>query len=304
MAKQRWSESDIVDQTGRTALVTGSNTGLGLDTARALAEHGARVVLACRNQTKGEAAAMRIRSTAPNADVVVVPLDLADLASVRAMATAVLADESRLDLLINNAGVMALPRQETADGFEMQFGTNHLGHFALTMLLLPRLIATPGSRVVTVSSMGHRMGRMNFDDLQGTKSYHRWLQYGMTKLSNLLFTYELQRRLQAAVAPTIAVAAHPGGSNTELARDAGTLMRLGQPMANLVMQSAAMGALPSLRAATDPSVIGGEYYGPDGLGETRGHPVRVSSSRASHDVAAAARLWSISEELTGTTSPL
>ncbi len=300
MSRTKWTEADIPDQTGKTAFITGANTGIGYEAARALAQHGARVLIGCRNADKAAAAVERIRASSDgiDVDVTVVPLDLADLSSVRAAAE-IANDEDRLDLLINNAGVMALPKRTTADGFEMQFGTNHLGHFALTGLLIDRLNATPDARVVSVSSQGHRMGRIDFDDLNAERRYHRWPRYGMTKVANLFFIYELQRRLAAAGATTIAVACHPGGSNTELARDAGTIMKLSQPAANLVMQSAAMGALPTLRAATDPTVTGGQYYGPDGLGQTRGYPVKVHSNAYSHRLDVAVHLWLESEHLTG-----
>ncbi len=298
MSRTNWTEANIPDQSGRTVLITGSNTGIGFEAARALAEHGARVLLGCRNTDKANAAADRIRLTVPQGDVVVVPLDLSDLSSVRAAAERV-NDEPRLDLLVNNAGVMAIPKSTTADGFEMQFGTNHLGHFALTGLLIDQLNDAPNARVVVVSSAGHRTGRINFDDLAAERRYSRWLRYGMTKVANLLFTYELQRRLEAARASTIAVACHPGGSNTELFRDAGMLMKLVQPAAQLVLQSSAMGALPTLRAATDPQVRGGEYYGPDGLTQARGYPIKVHSNAYSHRRDVAERLWLESEELTG-----
>jgi NAD(P)-dependent dehydrogenase (short-subunit alcohol dehydrogenase family) len=297
MSRTNWTEANIPDQTGKTVFITGANSGIGFEAARALAEHGARVLLGCRNMTRANAAVERIRATAPNTDLVVVPLDLADLASVHAAAKTVNA-EPRLDVLINNAGVMALPKSTTVDGFEMQFGTNHLAHFALTGLLLERLNATPNARVVSVSSQGHRMGRINFDDLDAERRYHRWLRYGMTKVSNLFFIYELQRRLETSGSTTIAVACHPGGSNTELARDAGKLMKLAQPVADKVMQSAAMGALPTMRAATDPAVKGGEYYGPDGFGEQRGYPVKVHSNAYSQRRDVAVRLWLESEQLT------
>ena len=297
----KWTEADIPDQTGRVALVTGANSGIGFEAARALAEHGATVLLGCRNPAKATDALARIQAAAPDATVEILPLDLADLASIHAAADDVAARFDRLDLLINNAGVMALPKLSTNDGFEMQFGTNHLGHFALTGHLLPLLLRTPDSRVVSVSSTGHRMGRISFDDLTGDKRYHRWLRYGQSKVANLLFTYELQRKLAAAQSATIAVACHPGGSNTNLAHDAGLLMKLAQPAANLVMQSAAMGALPTLRAATDPAVHGGDYYGPDGIGEMRGHPKLVSSNSYSKRTDIAAELWTVSEELTGVT---
>ena len=297
MSRTNWTEANIPDQTGKTVFITGANSGIGFEAARALAEHGARVLLGCRNMAKANAAVERIRATAPHADLVVVPLDLADLASVHAAAKTVNA-EPRLDVLINNAGVMALPKSTTVDGFEMQFGTNHLAHFALTGLLLDRLNATPNARVVSVSSQGHRMGRINFDDLDAERRYRRWLRYGMTKVSNLFFIYELQRRLETSGSTTIAGACHPGGSNTELARDAGKLMKLAQPVADKVMQSAAMGALPTMRAATDPAVKGGEYYGPDGFGEQRGYPVKVHSNAYSHRRDVAVRLWLESEQLT------
>jgi NAD(P)-dependent dehydrogenase (short-subunit alcohol dehydrogenase family) len=297
----KWTEADVPDQTGRVALVTGANSGIGFEAARALAEHGATVLLGCRNPAKAADALARIEAAAPDATVEILPLDLADLASIHAAADDVAARFDRLDLLINNAGVMALPKQSTKDGFEMQLGTNHLGHFALTGQLLPLLLRTPGSRIVSVSSTAHRMGRISFDDLSGDQRYHRWLRYGQSKVANLLFTFELQRKLAAAGAGTIAVACHPGGSNTDLARDAGLLMKLAQPGANLVMQSAAMGALPTLRAATDPAVHGGEYYGPDGFGEMRGHPKKVDSTGYSKRADIAAQLWAVSEELTGVT---
>ncbi|MCU1396715.1 MAG: dehydrogenase/reductase [Ilumatobacteraceae bacterium] len=299
MSEPKWSETDIPDQTGRTALVTGANSGIGYEAARALAQRGAKVLLGCRNPEKAATALERIRVSAPGADVQVLPLDLADLSSVRAAATTVNDSEPKLDLLINNAGVMALPLSRTADGFEMQFGTNHLGHFALTGLLLDRLNAAPAARVVSVSSQGHRMGRIAFDDLDATEGYHRWLRYGQSKVANLLFTYELQRRLLAADSTTIALACHPGGSNTELGRDAGFLMKTFQPIANLVMHSATMGALPTLRAATDPMAKGSDYYGPDGISQTRGFPIKVHSSAYSHKADVARQLWTVSEEMTG-----
>jgi NAD(P)-dependent dehydrogenase (short-subunit alcohol dehydrogenase family) len=298
MTRVNWTEASIPDQTGKTVFITGANTGIGFDAARALAEHGARVLLGCRNNDKANAAADRIRGTAPDAEVVVVPLDLSDLASVRAAAEVVNTEE-HLDLLINNAGVMAIPKSTTADGFEMQFGTNHLGHFALTGLLIDRLNSTPAARVVSVSSQGHRMGKINFDDLNADGRYRRWSRYGMTKVSNLFFIYELQRRLESSGATTIAVACHPGGANTELGRDAGKFIKFTEPVAKKVMQSAAMGALPTLRAATDPDVKGAEYYGPDGFGQQRGHPVKVHSNAYSHRSDVAARLWLESEKLTG-----
>lgn len=299
----KWTDTDVPDQSGRVAIVTGSNTGLGFDTARVLAEHGAKVVLAVRDVEKGLAAATRIRDAASGADVSVQSLDLGSLESVRSAAAELKAAYPRIDLLINNAGVMyPATRTITEDGFETQFGTNHLGHFALTGLLLENLLPVPQSRVVTVSSIGHRIiAKIHFDDLQWEKKYNRVAAYGQSKLSNLMFTYVLQRRLAAKGENTIAVAAHPGLSDTELMRHMpGFLV----PAVSLVAQSAAKGALPTLRAATDPSVTGGQYYGPDGLGEASGNPKVVGSSKQSHDVQIQERLWSVSEQLTGVTFPI
>lgn len=299
----RWTAADVPDQTGRVVVITGANTGIGYAAAVVLAARGAHVVLAVRNLDKGTDAVARIRAAHPRAEVSLQRLDLAALDSVRAAADALRAAYPRIDLLINNAGVMMTPRQTTADGFEMQFGTNHLGHFALTGLLLDSLLGVGGSRVVTVSSNGHRlMAAIHFDDLQWENGYNRVAAYGQAKLANLLFTYELQRRLAATNRPTIAVAAHPGGSNTELTRNLPALLRPAERLISpLIFQNAAMGALPTLRAATDPGVQGGQYYGPDGWGEQRGHPKLVRSSNRSHDEAVQQRLWTVSEELTGVT---
>jgi NAD(P)-dependent dehydrogenase (short-subunit alcohol dehydrogenase family) len=303
MSRDTWTTEDIPDQSGRTAVVTGANTGLGFETAKALAAHGASVVLAVRSLDKGERAAAAIAAAAPDADLTVQRLDLSSLDSVREAAAELQAGHDRIDLLVNNAGVMYTPPGTTADGFELQFGTNHLGHFALTGLLLDRLLAAPGSRVVTVSSIGHRIrSRIDFDDVAAPRRYSRVAAYGRSKLANLLFTYELQRRLAEAGASTIAVAAHPGGSNTELARNSPRPLRvLNDAFGSLVTQSAAMGALPTLRAATDPSVVGGQYYGPGGFRELRGHPIVVASSRRSHETETQQRLWAVSEQLTGVT---
>lgn len=296
----KWTEQQIPRQDGRVAVVTGANTGLGFETARLLAERGASVVLAVRDTEKGKLAAARM-----NGDVSVRELDLTSLESVRAAADGLRAAHPRIDLLINNAGVMYTPKQTTRDGFEMQFGTNHLGHFALTGLLLDLLLPVPGSRVVTVSSTGHRIrAAIHFDDLQWERSYGRAAAYGQSKLANLMFTYELQRRL-AAHGTTVAVAAHPGVSNTELTRNTPSVVR--RPvtwLAPVITQPATAGALPTLRAATDPSVLGGQYYGPDGLGEVRGHPRLVTSSPESYDVTVQQRLWAVSEDLTGVRFPV
>jgi len=303
----KWSTADVPDQSGRVAVVTGANTGLGYHTAEVLAQCGAHVVLAVRNLEKGNLALARIVAAHPHADVTLQELDLSSLDSVRAAATALRNAYPRIDLLINNAGVMWTPKQLTADGFEMQFGTNHLGHFALTGLLLDNLLPVRGSRVVTVSSIGHRLrAAIHFDDLQWEHGYDRIAAYGQSKLANLLFTYELQRRLAAREHPTTtALAAHPGGSNTELARNIPAILKPAYALFGpLLFQNAAMGALPTLRAATDPNAEGGQYYGPDGLAEQRGHPKVVSSSKQSHDEDLQHRLWKVSEQLTGVTYPV
>ena len=294
----KWTTANIPDQTGRTAVITGANTGLGYETAAALAAKGAHVVLAVRNLEKGKAAADLITRATPGTSVAIQELDLTSLDSIRAAADELRSQHDQIDLLINNAGVMMTPKSTTKDGFELQFGTNHLGHFALTNLLLDRVLAAPGSRVVTVSSVGHRFARrgIRFDDLQWDRNYSRVGAYGQAKLANLMFTYELQRRLLGT--NTIAAAAHPGGSNTELARNLPTALRGVTTVMAPLMQGPEMGALPTLRAATDPGALGGQYYGPDGFGEQRGYPKIVASSEASHDFDAQRRLWTVSEELT------
>jgi NAD(P)-dependent dehydrogenase (short-subunit alcohol dehydrogenase family) len=301
----RWIEPNIPPQAGKTALITGANSGLGFEAAKMLAGKGAAVVLAVRDTAKGEVATQAIRTAVPGAELEVATLDLASLASIRTFADAFARTHGRLDMLINNAGVMAIPCRATADGFEMQFGTNHLGHFALTGLLLPLLMTTPAARIVTVSSGAHMFGRINFDDLQGERSYSKWGAYGQSKLANLLFAYELQRRLTAAGSQAISVAAHPGYASTNL-QSVGPEMegsRIGRrtmSVANRVLaQSAAMGALPEVYAATSLAVRGGDYIGPEGLMGQRGFPKKVKSSARSHDQAVAARLWAVSEELTG-----
>jgi NAD(P)-dependent dehydrogenase (short-subunit alcohol dehydrogenase family) len=294
-----WTELDIPDQRGRVAVVTGANSGLGLETARQLAARGATVVLAVRSPQRGSTAVEDIRTTTPDARLELQELDLASLESVRAAAAALGRSYDRIDLLVNNAGVMYTDRQLTADGFELQFGTNHLGHFAFTNLLLDRMRTVPGSRVVTVSSLGHWAPfRLDLDDLRAEGGYNRFSAYSRSKLSNLLFAYELQRRLAAEGARTLSLAAHPGGSDTELARHVpgiDVIRALMRPLA----QSAQLGALPTLRAATDPAAGGGQFFGPDRLLETRGHPIVVRSSRRSQSRALQARLWGLSEDLTG-----
>ena len=297
----KWTSDDVPGQQGRLAVVTGANTGLGFETAQVLAARGASVVLAVRDIEKGKRAAARIAGTAPGADVMVQPLDLTSLDSIRAAADELRARHPRIDLLINNAGVMFTPKQTTRDGFELQFGTNHLGHFALTGLLLEQMLPVPGSRVVTVSSLAHRIrARINFGDLQSQRSYRRVAAYGQSKLANLMFTYELQRRLSGA-GTTIAVAAHPGLAATELGRNSPAIAAFFYAR---VSQNAAMGALPTLRAATDPGVLGGQYYGPGGFLGARGYPELAGSSGQSRDTAIQRRLWTVSEELTGVTFPI
>jgi NAD(P)-dependent dehydrogenase (short-subunit alcohol dehydrogenase family) len=299
----KWTTANIPDQTGRTAVITGANTGLGYETAAALAARGASVVLAVRNLDKGKEAARRIEQSTLGAQVTLQQLDLTSLDSINAAAGELRDRYDTIDLLINNAGVMWTPKSTTKDGFELQFGTNHLGHFAFTGLLLDRLLPVEGSRIVTVSSQGHRIrAAIHFDDLQWERSYSRVRAYGQAKLANLLFTYELQRRLIGK--NTIAVAAHPGGSKSELTRNlprpVSAAIRVVEPM----FQATDMGALPTLRAATDPSVLGGQYYGPDGFAEQRGYPKVVASSDQSHDVDMQQRLWAVSEELTSVVFPV
>ena len=301
----KWTTTDIPDQTGRVAVITGANTGLGYETAAALAAKGAHVVLAVRNLDKGKDAAALIHKRSPAAEVILQELDLTSLDSIRAAAEQLRSDHDRIDMLVNNAGVMWTPESTTKDGFELQFGTNHLGHFAFTGLLLDRLLPVAGSRVVTVSSIGHRTrADIHFDDLQWERGYSRVGAYGQAKLANLMFTYELQRRL-APHGTTIAAAAHPGGSRTELSRNLPSPLRgVFNVVEPLVAQDAATGALPTLRAATDPGVHGGQYFGPDGFGQMRGHPKVVASSAKSHDVEVQKRLWAVSEELTGVVYPV
>ena len=281
----RWTAADVPGQSGRTAVVTGASSGLGLVTASVLAGHGATVILACRDLAKAERAADRIRAGSPGASVRVLQLDLASLASVHEAASEIRAACPRLDLLINNAAVMRPPYQRSADGFELTFATNHLGHFALTGLVLDSLLATPGSRIVTVSSVGHRDGVMHFDDLQFERGYRADDAYAQSKLANLLFTYELAARLQAAGHRTIALAAHPGVARTELFRWDPRLTRVLlsaalRPLTFRFAHSAQLGALPTLRAAADPAARTGEFYGPGGWREYTGYPVGGGTAAA------------------------
>jgi NAD(P)-dependent dehydrogenase (short-subunit alcohol dehydrogenase family) len=301
----RWTAANIPNLAGRRAIVTGANSGLGFQTSLELARHGAAVVLACRDQERGNQALGQLRAQLPDADSTLATLDLADLASVRRFAEGYAATHKTLDLLVNNAGVMAIPRRLTVDGFEMQFGTNHLGHFALTGRLFPLIAATPKARVVTVSSAAHRAGQIDFTDLQGERKYGLWSAYGQSKLANLLFAFALQRKVDAAGLDVLSVAAHPGFAATNLVaagpRMGGHAMleRLFRAGTRLVAQSDAKGALPTLYAATADDVAGGAYYGPGGIAEQRGYPRRVASSPQANDEATAQRLWHVSEELTG-----
>ena len=305
-----WTADDMPDLTGRTAVVTGANSGLGLATALELARHGADVTLAVRDHAKGTWAQGLIAEQT-GAAVSLGRLDLADLASVREFSSIWSASHTGgLDLLINNAGVMATPHRTTADGFELQFGTNHLGHFALTGLLLPALVARPRSRVVSVSSMAHRMsGRLDLDYLMDGHRHKPWTSYSQSKLANLLFTAELQRRLDAAGVPILSLAAHPGYANTNLqsvapAMAGKTMQAKFMSTGNkLVAQSAEMGALPTLFAATAPGLPGDTYVGPDGFLEMRGFPRIVGRNAASRNATDATRLWDLSEQLTGVTYP-
>lgn len=308
-----WSAEQIPDQSGRTAVVTGANSGIGLVTARELARKDATVVVACRDTSKGDAAVAGMRDDLGEqgeaAAFHVRPLDLASLDSVRSFASDLIAAfPDGLDLLINNAGVMAPPRKQTADGFELQFGTNHLGHFALTGLLFDELKKKSGSRVVTVSSNAHKIGRMNFEDLQSEHSYKRWNAYGQSKLANLIFALDLQKRIDEAGLEMKSMAAHPGLSSTNLfSASAGTgeglLSFVTIPVKKLsntfFAQDAEHGALPTLFAAVSPGLPGGSYIGPDGIGEHRGSPTVVAPRRVAHNHEVAQKLWDASVELTG-----
>ena len=302
----KWTAADVPDQSGRVVIVTGSNTGIGYGAAAVLAAKGAHTVLAVRNLDKGSEAVERIKAANPNATVTLQQLDLTSLDNIRTAADELRAKFPRIDLLINNAGVMYTAKSSTKDGFELQFGTNHLGHFALTGQLLDHILPVEGSRVVTVSSVGHRIrAKIHFDDLNLDNNYNRVVAYGQSKLANLLFTYELARRLAAKGAPTIAIAAHPGAADTDLLRNMpGGIRQVSQFFWSAVIaQNADMGAQPTLRAAADPGVQNGQYFGPGGFAEQKGHPKVVASSAQSHDEDLQRRLWTVSEELTGVTYP-
>lgn len=296
MSTTNWKAENIKDQSGLVAIVTGSSSGIGYEAARVLANKGAEVIVAVRNAGKGNAAAEKIRAQNNKTNVKTMILDLADLSSVRNFAADFQANYSRLDLLINNAGVMIPPYGKTADGFELQFGTNHLGHFALTGLLLPILANTKNARIVNVSSGAHNAGNIDFDDLTWEKrGYSSWRAYGDSKIANLYFTYELNKKLKENGLDTISTAAHPGYTNTELQRH----LSLIAFMNSFLAQDISIGALPTLRAATEKNLKGSEYFGPGGFMEMWGHPVQVKSNQLSHDEKIAQKLWTVSEELTG-----
>jgi NAD(P)-dependent dehydrogenase (short-subunit alcohol dehydrogenase family) len=300
-----WSAVDVGDLTGRVALVTGANSGIGYEVTRVLADHGAHVLMACRNQEKAARARDKLESQLSRSSLELVDLDLSDLASVRAAAGRVLDQHARLDLLVNNAGVMGTPSLQTADGFELQMATNHLGHFALTGLLLDRLVTTERSRIVTVSSHMHRLGRVRPDDVAGAKARNPWLVYSTSKLANLLFVAELSRRLEAGGFRTTALASHPGWTRSNLAGSGGALSgsrvrrRLSRAVGSNLGQSAAGGALPVLCASTAANVRNGQYIGPAGAFGMYGPPRLARPSRRARDLSMAARLWAASEELTG-----
>lgn len=300
---KNWTVNDVPDLSGKVAIVTGANHGIGFEAAKEFARKGADVILACRSVEKGEGAVTAIRAEIADAKLKPMVLDLSSLESVRAFADEFNVAYTRLDILLNNAGIMMVPYSKTEDGFERQLGVNHLGHFALTGLLIDVLLKTTNARVVNVSSLAHRSGELDFDDLMfnNGEAYTPMKAYGNSKLANLLFTYELQRRLDEKNANVIAVAAHPGISATNLANHLAPafLMKIAMPLFRWMMQSAAMGALPSIRAAVDPNVFGGQYFGPGGKNGRKGYPIVVTSNEASHNKENARRLWQVSEDLTG-----
>jgi NAD(P)-dependent dehydrogenase (short-subunit alcohol dehydrogenase family) len=296
MSKQKWDSSDIPSQKERVAVVTGSSSGVGYETARVLANKDASVIIAVRNLEKGKAAAAKIKDQHSNADIKIMELDLANLGSIHNFVKEFKENYSRLDLLINNAGVMMPPYSKTEDGFELQFGTNHLGHFALTGLLFDSIKKTPDSRIVNVSSDSHRYGNLDLDDLSWeNRPYKKMKAYGASKIANLYFTYELQKRLERSGLNMIAAASHPGWTGTELQRHSPVINFLNR----FFSQQIDMGALPTLYAAVAPGVKGGDYYGPSGWREMKGYPKKVESNKLSHNWKIAEKLWIVSEELTG-----
>ena len=305
MAKQGWAAAAMTPQAGKTILVTGANSGVGFQAARELARHGAQVLLGVRDVAKGEAARNKIAAELPQAQVAIVPLDMASLASIRGFAGEFVSSGGKLDVLVNNAGVMALPkREQTADGFERQFGTNHLGHFALTGLLMPALLRAQAPRVVTVASLAHRNGKMEWDNLQSEKSYSPWGAYNLSKLANILFARELDHRAREAHSKLTSVAVHPGISRTNIAAPGTDFKsRMARLIGPFLFQSDEMGALPTLYAATAAEAQGGQYIGPDGRGEAGGYPKVVQPRPQALDEQAGRRLWSVSEQLTGVVYP-
>jgi len=301
MKKENWTTANIPDLTGKVIIVTGGNSGLGYESVKAFANKGAEVILASRSIEKGEAAKKEMGSV--KGKIVVMQLDLMDFESIRNFAESFKKKYSRLDVLLNNAGIMTTPYFLTKDGLESQNGTNHFGHFALTGQLLDLIKQTPASRIVNVSSMAHKQGKMDFENLlfEKGKGYSPIKSYGRSKLSNLLFTYELQRKLEAAGINSIAVAAHPGVSNTNLFQylEDKMIFKILRPLMSPFIQEQNMGALPEIRAAVDPNVKGAEYYGPDGFREMKGFPVRVQSNKASYNLEDAKKLWEVSEKITG-----
>jgi NAD(P)-dependent dehydrogenase (short-subunit alcohol dehydrogenase family) len=309
MATAKWTAAEIPSQAGKTALVTGANSGIGYQAALELARHGAHVLLGCRNAAKGATALAKLLKESPGASAEVASLDMASLASVRAFAAAFAARGLKLDLLVNNAGVMALPTRElTEDGFERQFGTNHLGHFALTGLLIPQLLAAPAPRVVTVASLAHRNGKIDFDNLQSEKKYVPWDAYNASKLANILFAKELERRARAAGTTLVSIPVHPGVSVTNIIDNGpgakGLKVVVLKLLAPVLMQPDTAGALPTLYAATSPAAKGGEYIGPDGFMEMKGAPVVVQPKPQALDEAVGKKLWTVSEQLTGVAYPV
>ncbi len=295
MTNSIWTTDNIPDQKGRTILITGANSGIGFETAKALAAKNGEIVLAVRDLEKGEAAKALILTEHNNAKIQVMLLDLMKLESVKSFAESFKKAHSKLDLLINNAGIMVPPYEKTVDGFESQFGTNHLGHFALTAQLFEVLKGTPNSRIVNVSSNAHKMGTLNFDDLSWeNRRYIAWKAYGDSKIANLYFSYELSRRIQASKLQVLVTAAHPGLTRTNLAKS-----KLLRGLNVLIAQSMEMGALPTLMAAVEPTAQSGDYFGPSNFSEWRGYPKQVQSNKLSHNMDIAARLWSVSEKLTG-----
>jgi len=305
----KWTAAEIPSQAGKTAVVTGANSGIGYQAALELARHGAMVLLCCRSKAKGDAAMAKLLTAVPEAKVRVAVMDMASLASIRAFAEKFVAGGWALDVLVNNAGVMALPKRElTEDGFERQFGTNHLGHFALTGLLMPQLLAAPAPRVVTVASLAHRNGKIQFDNLQSERKYVPWGAYSASKLANILFAKELQRRATAAGTALKSLPVHPGISMTSIVENGpgakGLKLMVINRLGPLVMQTDAAGALPTLYAATSPDAVGGEYIGPAGFMEFKGAPVVVQPRKNALDEAVGRQLWTVSEQLTGVVYPV